>query len=74
MGFAYCLPILSGVIGLVALMNAQSALNPQRTRTLGAIGLGVGLLGLLPIVLFFGYLFLMFVFFAFSSATGNFGP
>ncbi|GAB4578056.1 MAG: hypothetical protein Fur0022_07880 [Anaerolineales bacterium] len=74
MGFAYCLPIVSGIVGLVAMMNAKNALNPQRTRTFGAIGLGIGLLGLLPLVMITGYFLVMMIFFAYSSATGNFGP
>lgn len=74
MGFVYCLPLISGVIGLVAMTNAKNALDPQRTRTLGAIGLGIGLVGLIPLLLLFGYFFLVFVFIAYSAATGNLGP
>lgn len=74
MGFAYCLPLISGIIGLVALMNAKNALDPQRTRTLGALGLGIGALGLLPLLLFAGYFMMMIFFFAVSAATGNLGP
>ena len=74
MGFVYCLPFFSGILGLAAMMNAKNALDPKRTQTLGAIGLGVSLLGLFPIVLFFGYMAVMFIFIAFSAATGNLGP
>lgn len=74
MGFVYCLPIFSGILGLVAIMNAKSALNPQRTQTMGAIGLVIGILGLLPLLMFAGYFFMMFAFFAYSAATGNLGP
>lgn len=74
MGFAYCLPVLSGILGLVAVMNAKNALDPQRTRTFGAIGIGIGLLALIPILLFFSYFFIMVLFFIYSAATGNLGP
>ena len=74
MGFVYCLPIIGGILGLVAMMNAKYALDPQRTRTMGAIGLGIGLVGLIPILLFAAYFFMVFIFIAFSAASGNLGP
>jgi hypothetical protein len=74
MGFMYCLPIIGGILGVVAMMNAKYAIDPQRTRTLGAVGLGIGLVGLIPLVLFLGYFVMIFVFIAFSAASGNIGP
>lgn len=74
MGFVYCLPIVSGILGLVAYLNAKSALNPQRTRTMGILSIIIGLVGLLPIILFAGYFAMMFLFFAYAAATGNLGP
>jgi hypothetical protein len=74
MGFAYCLPFLAGILGLVAMMNAKYALDPKRARTLGAIALGVGAAGLIPLLLFAGYFFMMFVLLVYSAASGNVGP
>ena len=74
MGFMYCLPIIGGILGLVGMMNAKYALDPQRTRTMGALGLGIGVIGLIPLFCFFGYFFMMFIFVAFSAATGIVGP
>ncbi len=74
MGFAYCLPLISGILGLVAILNAKHALDPQRTRTMGAISVGIGLLALIPIILFTGYFFMMTLFIIFSAASGNLGP
>ena len=42
MGF-YCLPILPVILGLVGLMSAGQAVDPQRTRLWSWIGLGTGL-------------------------------
>ena len=73
-GFMYCFPFIAGILGLVSVMNAKYALDPKRTRTLGYIGLGVGIAGLIPILLFIGYMGIMALAISISAATGNLGP
>ncbi len=38
----YCLPVVALVLGGVALLNAQSSVDPERTRRLGWISIGTG--------------------------------
>ena len=38
----YCLPIVTLIVGAVALVNAKSSVQPDRTRRWGWIGLGTG--------------------------------
>lgn len=73
-GGAYCLPAAAGILGLVGFMNARQALNPERTRSLGIIGMLIGLLGMIPLILFLGYFAFIFIFLAASLITGGTGP
>jgi len=61
-GFAYILPILALGLGLVAVLQSKDALNPQRARWMGLVGLaggGVFLLFFLLMVVFFASCFLL---------------
>ena len=71
-GGAYCLPVAAGLIGLVSFGKANLALNPERTRRLSIIGMLIGLLGLVPLLLFAGYFLVIFVLIG-ASAFGA-GP
>ncbi len=60
----YCLPIVPLVLGLVALRNARTSVDPQRTRNLAWIGIAGGGVGtllalcmILFVVLYFGVIF-----------------
>ncbi len=60
----YCLPVVPLVLGIVALRNARSAVDPQRTRNLAWLGIAGGGLGtlltlfmILLIILYFGFIF-----------------
>jgi hypothetical protein len=63
MGGIYCLPLLAAVIGGVAYSNAASAVDPNRTRVLAGVSLGIGGFMLFAI---FAYIAMMFMFFALS--------
>lgn len=38
----YCIPIVTLIVGAVALVNAKSSIQPERTKRWGLIGLGTG--------------------------------
>lgn len=71
-GFAYVLPFLALGLGLVAVLQAKDALNPQRAQWMGAVGLaggGIFLLFVLAMFVFFAACFLL-VTLASSSGPG----
>ncbi len=39
--FIPCMPLVMGLVGLAAVLNAKQAVDPTRTRWLGAVGAGV---------------------------------
>lgn len=43
----YCLPVVPLVLGLIALKNARTSVDPQRTRNLAWLGIAGGGLGTL---------------------------
>jgi hypothetical protein len=56
----YCLPIAPLVLGIVALRNYRTSLDPQRTRNLAWLGIaggGLGTLLLVCIIVFFALYF-----------------
>lgn len=70
-GGAYCLPVIALILGILALNSTRQSLNPDRTRTLGWIGLGLSSLSLLPLLLFFCiFIFTLTVGIASSSTFG----
>ncbi len=70
MGGAYCLPIAAFLLGIVGFTNASKAVDPQRTRLLSGISLGVGGLIFLGILAYFGFFFMFFVFTAIAASSG----
>lgn len=69
MGGAYCLPIAAFVLGIIGFTNASKAVDPQRTKMLAGVSLGVGGLIFLGILAYFGFFFLFFIF-TFLAAGG----
>ena len=58
-GGGMCLPLVAGVLGIAALTNRVKGLAPDRVRQFGIFGILMGVLSLVPFVIFF-------CFFAFS--------
>lgn len=56
----YCLPIAPLVLGIVALRNARTSLDPQRTRNLAWLGIAGGGLGTLVLICFLAFFVLYF--------------
>lgn len=57
----YCLPVVGIVLGAVAVLNANAAINPDRTRRWGWVSVGVSGGVLLAIVLVAVCLILLYV-------------
>ncbi|MFZ0545933.1 MAG: hypothetical protein WAM60_10875 [Candidatus Promineifilaceae bacterium] len=70
-GGLYCLPIVAFLLGIVGFLNASKAVDPQRTRLLSSVSLGVGGLMLMGILAYFAF---FFMFIAFSFITASSGP
>lgn len=66
----YCLPLLPLILGVIGLVTAKDAVNPDRTRLMSWISIGIGgvifLLIILLVLVYAG-----FIFFAVAS-EGNF--
>jgi hypothetical protein len=60
----YCLPIAPLVLGVLALRNAPTSLDPQRTRNLAWIGIAGGGLGTLLTIVLIAIIALYFCFLA----------
>jgi hypothetical protein len=71
MGGAYCLPIAAFLLGIVGFANAAKAVDPQRTKLLSGISLGIGGLMFLGI---FAYIAFFFMFFVFSIIAASSAP
>ena len=54
-GGIYCFPVIGFILGVVFLMNAPQAINPQRTRIFAGISLGISGLILLAIFCFVAF-------------------
>jgi hypothetical protein len=64
----YCLPVAALIVGFIGLRNAKDAVNPERTRQLSWVSIGVGgviLLGLILLII------LYVVLIAFGIAAGG---
>ncbi|MDM8527372.1 hypothetical protein QUF58_04100 [Anaerolineales bacterium HSG24] len=69
MGFGfYCMPCIPGFFGLIGLLTAHEATDPQRTQLLSWISLGVTFLFVALIGMF---ILLYFLFIALAIAAGN---
>jgi hypothetical protein len=66
----YCMPFLSVILGVVGLVAAKDSANPERTRLLSWISIGVGGLILLLIVALV-VLYAVFIGFAITNNKGN---
>jgi hypothetical protein len=70
-GFSYCLPVVAGIMGFVVLLDRKKSLDPDRTRSLGAIGIGLSIASFLPFLLFFCmFLFFMSISVATTTISG----
>lgn len=70
-GGSVCLPVSAGVLGVVAVTSRMKAMNPDRVQLYSIFGIGLGVLSLVPFLLFF----CMFAFmFGFAIANGGTGP
>jgi hypothetical protein len=58
----YCLPIAPLVLGIIAMRNARTSLDPLRTRNLAWIGIAGGGLGTLLLICMFAFFALYFSF------------
>lgn len=71
-GGSYFLPLVAGILGLIAFLNAQNSVDAGRTRTFGILGMAGGLLGIVPIAIFFCFfLFMMGMVFSGGGFTGG---
>jgi hypothetical protein len=70
LGF-YCLPFVPMVLGVVGLLAAKDAVNPERTRLLSWLSVGSGALILLLIAVFV-VLYLGFIVFVIAAENGGF--
>jgi hypothetical protein len=69
-GGGLCISFGAGILGVIALTSKKKGLNHNRVQQMGIFGLSLGVLGLVPIILFF-----CFFAFAFGLAfSGNAGP
>lgn len=71
-GLAWTIPLIAGVLGLVAYLQSKDALNPGRTRQLSLVGMAGG--GLLVVAIFAGLAFVALCFvlqFALISSTSG---
>lgn len=69
-GGTYCMPILALALGVSALSASRKAMDPDRTRTLGVLGVVLGFLGIVPILFFFCFSLFMTAL-AFGAAFAN---
>ncbi|MCL4872048.1 MAG: hypothetical protein KJ063_24065 [Anaerolineae bacterium] len=61
-GGIYCFPIIGFVFGLLFFLNAPQAINPQRTKILAGVSIGISGLVLLALICFISfYIFLIAV-------------
>ena len=64
----YCLPLLPLIFGIIGLVAAKDSIDPERTKRLSWIGVGVtAVIVLLGVLLFVGY----FVFVFFMMGLGS---
>ena len=66
-GGIYCFPVIGFILGVVFLMNAPQAINPQRTRIFAGISLGIS--GLVLLALFCFVAFYIFIIAVAVSST-----
>ncbi|MDM8531076.1 hypothetical protein QUF63_07875 [Anaerolineales bacterium HSG25] len=64
----YCMPCIPGLFGLIGLLTAHEAADPQRTRLLSWISLGVTIAFTALIGMF---ILLYFLIIGFAVASGN---
>lgn len=69
MGGAYCLPVVAFLLGIVGFANASKAVDPQRTKLLSGISLGVGGFIFLGFVAYIGFFVMFFVFTAIAASS-----
>ncbi len=66
---AYCIPIIPIILGIIGLVNSKDALNPERTKTMSWISIGVGAAFILLLVLVIAA---YFAFIAYLVSIGEF--
>jgi hypothetical protein len=66
----YCLPIIPILLGIVGLFTTREAVDPDRTRLLSWVSIGVGAAILLLIVVFVA-LYFGFIFFVIAADNGR---
>ena len=58
----YCLPLVPFILGIVALRNANTSVDPQRTRNLAWLGIAGGGAGILFLLAMIALMALYFIF------------
>ncbi len=70
-GGAYCFPLLGVIMALLAYANADKAVDPERTRKLALVGIGIGGLILLAVVFFILFYIILMGGILFSSSISS---
>lgn len=68
----YCLPVVALVVGIVGLRTAKDSVNPDRTRQLSWVSLGIGGLILVGLLLLIILYVVLIGFGILASTTGEF--
>ena len=69
----YCLPLVPVILGAIALLSQKDAVNPDRTKTLSWVSIGVGalFLSLVALLFLFYVIYFGFIFFVIANEGGG---
>jgi len=66
----YCLPVIPVLLGIVGLLTTRDAVDPDRTRLLSWISIGIGAAIFILLVLFIA-LYVGFIFYTITANSGS---
>ena len=70
-GATMCLPLLAAVLGFIALADRHKSFDPDRTRTMGILGIVLAFASFLPFLFFFCmFFFIMSISLVSATVTG----
>ena len=69
----YCLPLVPVILGAIGLLSLNDAVDPDRTKKLSWVSVGVGalFLSLIALLFLFYLVYFGFIFFAIASESGS---
>lgn len=67
----YCLPVVPIILGIIGLVAAKDAVDPDRTKLLSWVSVGSGV-AILLLIFLFAAAYIAFIFFAIMADSGGF--